>query len=199
VTFELYDNSDATGTPLFTDPNEPLAGGAATSKGYTATATGTDYWVATYNGDSNNSSVTSGTKDEPVTVVYGFGGFMAPLPKGTLTYKSGSTIPVKFALTNASGQPIAASTASALAASHHVEATLSGPNATATVPASSLCTWNTSSHLFQCNLKTPSGLRTGRNTAYSITALENVGGGFLPAPPHTSQATDANPETIFFK
>ena len=32
----------------------------ATSAGYTATATGTDYWVATYNGDSNNASVTSG-------------------------------------------------------------------------------------------------------------------------------------------
>ena len=31
----------------------------ATSKGYTATATGTDYWVATYNGDGNNNSVTS--------------------------------------------------------------------------------------------------------------------------------------------
>ncbi len=29
----------------------------ATSAGYTATATGTDYWVATYNGDSNNSAV----------------------------------------------------------------------------------------------------------------------------------------------
>ena len=33
-----------------------------------ATATGTDYWVATYNGDSNNSPVTSGTALEPVTI-----------------------------------------------------------------------------------------------------------------------------------
>jgi hypothetical protein len=169
------------------------------AKGYTATATGTDYWVATYNGDSNNKSVTSGTSDEPVTVVYGFGGFVAPLSKSTLTYKSGSTIPVKFVLTNASGQPIAASTASALAAGHQVKATLSGPNATATILASSLCTWSTSSQLFQCNLKTPPGLRTGSNNAYSITALENVGGGFLPAPPYTSRAADTNPETIFFK
>ena len=40
----------------------------ATSPGYTATATGTDYWVATYNGDSNNTSVTSGTAAEPVTI-----------------------------------------------------------------------------------------------------------------------------------
>ena len=40
----------------------------ATSAGYTATATGTDYWVATYNGDSNNSIVTSVPTAEPVTI-----------------------------------------------------------------------------------------------------------------------------------
>ncbi len=69
VTFKLYNNSTATGTPLFTDANEPLSsGGTATSKGYTATAAGTDYWVATYNGDSNNNAVTSPTTAEPVTV-----------------------------------------------------------------------------------------------------------------------------------
>ena len=67
VTFNLYNNSTGTGTPLFTD-TETLSGGMATSKGYTATATGTDYWVATYNGDSNNNSVTSGTAAEPVTI-----------------------------------------------------------------------------------------------------------------------------------
>ena len=44
------------------------SGGMATSTGYTTTATGTDYWVATYNGDSNNSPVTSGTAAEPVTI-----------------------------------------------------------------------------------------------------------------------------------
>jgi len=68
VTFNLYSNPNGTGTPLFTDANEPLVGGVATSKGYTATATGTDYWVATYNGDSNNSAVTSGAALEPVVI-----------------------------------------------------------------------------------------------------------------------------------
>ncbi len=68
VTFNLYNNSSGTGTPLYTDANEPLVNGVATSAGYTATATGTDYWVATYNGDSNNASVSSGTASEPVTV-----------------------------------------------------------------------------------------------------------------------------------
>ena len=68
VTFRLYNNPNATGTALFTDANEPLVNGVATSKGYTATAAGTDYWVATYNGDSSNRSVTSTTAAEPVTI-----------------------------------------------------------------------------------------------------------------------------------
>jgi hypothetical protein len=67
VTFKLYNNNAGTGTPLFTD-TETLSNGTATSKGYTATATGTDYWVATYNGDSNNSTVTSSPSAEPVTI-----------------------------------------------------------------------------------------------------------------------------------
>jgi hypothetical protein len=67
VTFDLYSNSTASGTPLFTD-TEPLSSATATSAGYTTTAVGTDYWVATYNGDANNNSITSGDAAEPVTV-----------------------------------------------------------------------------------------------------------------------------------
>ncbi len=67
VTFNLYSNSTGTGPALFTD-TETLSGGVATSKGYTATATGTDYWVATYNGNTNNNSVSSGLSSEPVTI-----------------------------------------------------------------------------------------------------------------------------------
>ncbi|HEY2354729.1 MAG TPA: hypothetical protein VGH79_07530 [Gaiellaceae bacterium] len=67
ITFALYDNATATGTPLFTD-TESLFTGGATSASYTTTATGTYYWVATYNGDTNNATVSSGAADEPVTV-----------------------------------------------------------------------------------------------------------------------------------
>src|SRR5208337_1087009 len=67
VTFNLYNNATGSGTPLFTD-TETLSGGMATSKGYIAAATGTDYWVATYNGDSNNAAVSSGTASEPVVI-----------------------------------------------------------------------------------------------------------------------------------
>ena len=67
VTFNLFNNPNGTGTPLFTD-TEPLVSDLATSVGFITTATGTDYWVATYNGDSNNNAVTSGTALEPVIV-----------------------------------------------------------------------------------------------------------------------------------
>ena len=68
VTFRLYDNPNGTGTVLFSD-TQSLVGGVATSAGYTTTATGTDYWVATYNGDNTDNSVASGHRDEPVSVV----------------------------------------------------------------------------------------------------------------------------------
>jgi uncharacterized repeat protein (TIGR02543 family) len=67
VTFNLYDNPTASGSPLFTD-TEPLSGGGATSASYTTTAAGADYWVATFNGDANNNAVSSGSADEPVAV-----------------------------------------------------------------------------------------------------------------------------------
>jgi hypothetical protein len=68
VSFSLYNNPNATGTALFTDANVPLSAGSATSSGYATAATGTDYWVATYNGDGNNSVISSPTAGEPVAV-----------------------------------------------------------------------------------------------------------------------------------
>jgi hypothetical protein len=67
VTFNLYNNDTATGPALFTD-TETLSGGTATSAGFPTTAAGTDYWVATYNGDSNNSYVSTVENADPVTV-----------------------------------------------------------------------------------------------------------------------------------
>jgi hypothetical protein len=68
VTFNLYSNGTCTGTPLYTDSNESLSGGSASSATFTTSATGTDYWVATYNGDSNNNAVRSSCSAEPVKV-----------------------------------------------------------------------------------------------------------------------------------
>ena len=68
VSFYLYDNSTATGTPLYSDTNVALSGGSATSGSYLPTSPGTVYWVATYNGDSSNAAVSSAPAAQPVTV-----------------------------------------------------------------------------------------------------------------------------------
>ena len=69
VTFNLY---TASNTLLFTDANVPLASAAAPARprrrATPPPATGTDYWVATFNGDSNNAAVTSGATAEPVNI-----------------------------------------------------------------------------------------------------------------------------------
>ncbi len=81
VTFNLYNNANASGTPLYTD-TENVSGGVATSKFYPATNQGTYYWVATYSGDSNNTAATSNSGSDPVVVISGPGDWMAAEPDG---------------------------------------------------------------------------------------------------------------------
>ena len=92
VTFNLYSNNSCTGPALFSD-TENLVSGSSTSADYTVTATGTDYWVATYNGDSHNNTASSSCSAEPVavgqltpTVTVGSSANPAPRP-GPVTYK----------------------------------------------------------------------------------------------------------------
>lgn len=68
VTFKLFDTNDTTcsNPALFTD-TQTLSGGSATSGNYTTVSVGTYHWTATYNGDSNNNSVSSNCEDETVT------------------------------------------------------------------------------------------------------------------------------------
>jgi hypothetical protein len=68
VTFELFPpgSTTCTGPAVFTSTN-PLTTGSATSDTFGTTALGTYHWVATYNGDVNNASVSSACGDEPVT------------------------------------------------------------------------------------------------------------------------------------
>ena len=71
VTFELFAPGDTTcaGPPVFTSPTNPLIGVSASSTPPFATAAvGTYQWVATYNGDANNTAVTSGCAAEPTTI-----------------------------------------------------------------------------------------------------------------------------------
>ncbi|MGA7497695.1 MAG: SpaA isopeptide-forming pilin-related protein, partial [Isosphaeraceae bacterium] len=102
VTFNLYSNATASGTPLYTSPAVTLVNGVATSPGYTATATGTDYWVATYNGNTNNASVSSGAAAEPV-VITPVAPSLTTTPGGTVTIGSFSISGTKYCDATGSG------------------------------------------------------------------------------------------------
>ena len=73
VTFNLYSSATTqnSSTLLFTNTQTVSISGStatATSAGYPTTATGTDYWVATFNGDTNNAKISSGPTSEPVNI-----------------------------------------------------------------------------------------------------------------------------------
>jgi hypothetical protein len=180
-----------------TAPGGPVtysSGGSCSNSGATFTLTSaTGTCTVKYDQAGNSNYNASGELTETVSAAAAFGGFQAPLPNAAL--KAGSKTTVKFTLTDASGQPLSATAAAALA----VQVILSGPNGSAAQLASAPCTWVTKGQLFQCNLKAPSGLKTGTSNPYSLTARQNVGGQYVLAPPYTSAASDANPETIFFQ
>jgi hypothetical protein len=69
VTFHLYAPGDTTcDSAIQTFANEPLSGLTATSGNYTTLAVGTYRWTATYNGDANNLTATSGCDAEQVII-----------------------------------------------------------------------------------------------------------------------------------
>jgi uncharacterized repeat protein (TIGR01451 family) len=70
ITWTLYPKSDCSGDPLGTDKVTGVNGNGPfeTPNGVVVTNAGTYYWVASFSGDSNNASATSGCADEPVVV-----------------------------------------------------------------------------------------------------------------------------------
>jgi hypothetical protein len=73
VSWKLYDNascSSAEGGLVASDGPVDVTGDGpyTTPNGASPAAAGTYYWVATYSGDANDKEVSSGCKDEPVTV-----------------------------------------------------------------------------------------------------------------------------------
>jgi hypothetical protein len=71
ITFNLYSPSasSCTGTPAYTqDVTVSGNGNYSTSPGFAANAVGTWRWTATYSGDTNNKSASSGCSDEQVTI-----------------------------------------------------------------------------------------------------------------------------------
>jgi uncharacterized repeat protein (TIGR01451 family) len=114
VTFKLYGPDDATctGPVAFTSADRPLSGGSATSASFTPTLVGTYRWIATYNGDANNNSVSGACNDanESVVVIKAHPSIATELVSGA---QSGTTISID------------------LGASVHDTSTLTGATATA--------------------------------------------------------------------
>jgi hypothetical protein len=193
--------SVATAFSCTEDPNGPGIQSCTDSGGGSSPAGQLDTSKAgtfTYTVTAKSKDGQTGTAKITYTVAYGFGGFTSPLPKGTMTYQSGSSIPAKFTLTDASGHPISASIAATLAS--QLSVTLSGPTGgTAITPVTAPCSWNSTNLFFQCNLKTPTLKQIGSKYPYQITAYENLGGTNVKLLPYTTGAADVNPETVFFK
>ncbi len=124
------------------------------------------------------------------TVVYGFGGFIGPTA-GAVIARTAHTVTAKFRFTDGVGHAIAANIAATLAARHDVQAVLSGPGIKSVTAA---CRWVASDSAFECVIKIPGGVRTGK-TRYLISAMENVGTGFTMAP----AVGGVNPEPISFR
>jgi hypothetical protein len=125
------------------------------------------------------------------SVLYGFGGFIAPRP-GTTISKSARTFNVHFRLTTAAGKPLATRVAAALAVRHVVRVQLSGPRIrTVTVE----CRWVASRGYFECSVAIPAGVRTGRHR-YTLSAMERFGQVSNLAP---AVGKAANPEKLRFR
>src|SRR5262249_46339852 len=70
ITFTLYSAAGCGGSVLDTETVTGISanGDYTTPVGFAIQNAGTYYWVASFNGDANNNSFTSGCNDEPVVV-----------------------------------------------------------------------------------------------------------------------------------
>lgn len=171
-----------------------LGSGVATAARLTVTTTGANGLGPFTAICSGATSVAGTVQAAPVTakytVMYGFGGF-GGLHEGSVIGRSARTIALRFRLTNGAGKDISTGTTAALAARHAIEVTLTGPGIK-TVTAG--CRWDSRARSLECTIKIPAKLRTGSRNRYRLTAEENVGTGFWPAPATSGR----NPLTITF-
>jgi hypothetical protein len=103
ITFRLYaPGVDPTAGPAtYTEIVSGVGGNGMykTTRGFAANATGTWHWVATYDGDSDNGSASTGPLDEPATIV-GQVDLLLTKTVNDSTPSVGDTITYTVALTN---------------------------------------------------------------------------------------------------
>ena len=125
------------------------------------------------------------------TVAYGFGG--GSLRSGETIAKTRHTIDLTFHLTDASGHPVGAATAAALARNGKVRASMTGPGISRQAVT---CGWESASQVFSCRINIPQSARAGQQNSYTITAWENVTKSFVAIP---AVGTAVNPVVIHFR
>jgi len=139
------------------------AGGSCT---FSANVTGTTAGVKnnTSGAVTSTEGGTGNTASASVTVGYNVLGFFSPLPKDS--YKAGATIPVKFALADATGTRISDAEAQAIASSCRAQVRLDSG-------APGCASYSAATDTFQFNLNTAKNTSKGTHT---ITLNVYVGG-----------------------
>jgi uncharacterized protein YjbI with pentapeptide repeats len=151
--------------------------------------TGTGKFTAACSGATDKAGNTAAPVSVSYTVGYGFTGFASPKP-GSKLAKSAPAIAVTFRLADARGKPLSAASAAKLAGQRALAVTLTGPAIAADTVA---CHWNSATRYFNCSVKTPPAVKTGKS--YQLKVTENVGTGFVTAP---VIGKAVNPEVISF-
>jgi hypothetical protein len=149
------------------DATSGLVGSASLTTAASTSSPGAK--TAAFSASDNAGNTTNTTC--PYVVGYRFGGFTSPLPKTTV--KSGSSLPLKFMLQNAAGQPISDSEAQSLVS----------PSCKITIivvkggPVSGCPTYSSSAKQFQFNLKITDAMKGANGVSITVT----IGGAVVTA------------------
>jgi uncharacterized protein YjbI with pentapeptide repeats len=148
-------------------------------------------FTAVCSGGTNKAGFEAAPVAVRYIVAYGLSRFSTPAD-GTSVARSTQAIHADFGLDGAGGHPIATRIARQLAAEHKIKVTLTGPGIR---PSTASCAWHAASREFACTITIPDGVQPGRSHTYRMTALEDVGSGFVTAP---RLGKAANPIIIHF-
>jgi hypothetical protein len=129
---------------------------------------------------SDKAGNAAATTSCPYVVGYKFGGFTSPLPKSIIN--TGSTLPVKFQLQNASGQPISDAEAQSLVSPVCEIAIILVKPAGA---VSGCPTYSAMLKQFQFNLKTTSAMKGANGVSITVTIGGTVVTASAPPDPFT--------------
>jgi hypothetical protein len=159
-TFQL----GSAGGPVTAVVSDAGSGPVSTSVSATASAATAGAHAVDLTGEDEAGNTTTAACPYVVVGGYMFGGFSSPLPKSTV--KSGSTLPLKFQLQDASGQPISDTDAQALVSpSCKIAIILVKPAG----PVPGCPSYDPISKQFQLNLKTTAAMDGANGVSVSVT------------------------------